>query len=148
MSTSVRPRTWLLVLGLLLPPALAPAQADSADQAVRRVIESAYVTGVFVTRDTATVRRGFHPGFVLSVLDDGEVIVVTLDEWLDHLELDGRRSTDAVRHEFDYVDVTGNTATAKLRLYINGQQEYTDYLSLYRFPDGWRIVNKVFQDHE
>lgn len=28
-----------------------------------------------------------------------------------------------------------------------GRHTFTDYLSLYRFPDGWRIVSKTFQAH-
>jgi len=29
----------------------------------------------------------------------------------------------------------------------DGLRLYTDYLSLVRFPDGWKIVAKVYMDH-
>jgi putative lumazine-binding protein len=29
----------------------------------------------------------------------------------------------------------------------DGTHTFTDYLSLYRFPDGWKIVSKTFQPH-
>jgi hypothetical protein len=139
----------LAALTVALAPLSLYAQAPGAeDRAVRRVIETAYVTGVFVTRDTAAVRAGFHPDFVLSVLQDDRVLVVSLDRWLGHLKLDGRRSTDTVEHRFERVDVTGNTATVKLQLFVNGEHEYTDYFGLYRFSDGWKIVTKVFASHD
>ena len=119
---------------------------DSDDRAIRRVVEEAYVSGVFVARDPAAVRRGFHPDFVLSVHDDGKPIVAPLDMWLERLNLDGVRSTDAVKHEFDRVDITGRTAVVKLEMHINGRHVYTDYMGLYRFQDGWKIVNKVYED--
>lgn len=147
-SSHLFPRLALLVLalGLIVTPAATQTSSDPA--AVRELIRDAYVNGVFVSRDEAAVRRGFHPDFVLSVLDDGELIVVTLDEWLARLELDGRPSTDTARHVFEYVDITGDVASVKMQLHVNGQHVYTDHLSLYRFPQGWRIVNKVFQDHD
>ena len=45
------------------------------------------------------------------------------------------------------MDVTGNAATVRLELYRDGKHAFTDYLSLYRFPDGWKIVSKTFQAH-
>ncbi len=127
----------------------ASAQAPDHDaRAIREVIENAYVKGVFVDRNAAAVRAGFHPAFVLSVYDADSIIVAPLDMWLDLLLLDGERSSDSVRHVFEQVDVTGGTATVKLQLWINDEHVYTDYLGLYRFQDGWKIVTKVFASHD
>jgi hypothetical protein len=126
-------------------PAL-PAQSDDV-AAVRRVIESAYVRGIHIERDSAAVRRGFHPRFVMSTLRGDSLAQVTLDQWLSRMD-HGRRNSVRVEHAFDRVEVVGNTATARLRLSYDGRQRFTDFLSLYRFPEGWRIVNKAFQAHE
>jgi hypothetical protein len=123
-------------------------QEAQDDRLIRRVVEDAYVSGVFVTRDPAAVRRGFHRDFVLSVRQGDDIIVAPLDVWLARLELDSVRSSDRVEHMFDRVDITGRTAVVKLRITINGKHVYTDYMGLYRFPDGWKIVNKVFEDHD
>jgi hypothetical protein len=75
---------------------------------------------------------------------------VTLEEWIARLEKGNRERTGprpAIRHEFTAVDVTGNAATVRLELYRDGKHTFTDYLSLYRFPDGWKIVSKTFQTH-
>lgn len=147
MTTSRR--TALAVLLLAAVPA-APLLAQSAadDEAeIRRVIEEAYVNGIHIARDSAAVRRGFHPRFVMSVLQGDRVTNVTLDTWLARMSY-GQRNPDRVTFTFDRVDVVGNTAHARLRLFVNGRQRFTDMMGLYRFPEGWRIVNKVFESHQ
>ncbi len=141
-----------LSVGFILsavPPAPAVAQDAGADeQAIRQLIEDAYVSGIFINRDESAVRGGFHPDFVMAVNDDGQLVVVTLEMWLQRLTLDGERSPDTVKPVFERVDITGSTAVAKLEMWINDRHVYTDYLSLYRFDDGWKIVGKVFQRHD
>ncbi|MEX1137812.1 MAG: nuclear transport factor 2 family protein [Bacteroidota bacterium] len=118
------------------------------DQAIRDVVERAYVQGIFVLRDSVAVKNGFHKDFILSVHHEDGIIIAPLRMWLDRLKLDGKPSGDDVRHVVETIDVTGNTAVIKLRLYVNDKQEYTDYMGLYRFSDGWKIVNKIFQSHD
>lgn len=122
--------------------------APTSETEIRHVIERSYVRGIFVLRDSNAVKGGFHKEFILSVLHDDGIIVVPLRMWLDRLKLSGTPSEDTVRHVFETIDVTNNTAVAKLRIYINDKQEYTDYMGLYKFSDGWKIVNKVFQSHD
>jgi hypothetical protein len=38
-------------------------------------------------------------------------------------------------------------AAAKIEISKNGKMVYTDYLSLLKFEDGWRIVAKVYHAH-
>lgn len=124
-----------------------PAAAQSPEDSVRSVIEDAYVRGIHIERDSAAVRRGFHPLFVMSTLRGDQLVQVTLDQWLARMA-HGRRNPARVEHAFDRVEVVGNTATARLRLSMDGRHRFTDFLSLYRFPEGWRIVNKAFQAHD
>jgi hypothetical protein len=42
------------------------------------------------------------------------------------------------------VDVEGRAAVAKLEVYKSGVYFSTDYMLLYRFSEGWRIVSKIF----
>ena len=46
------------------------------------------------------------------------------------------------------IDITGTAAIVKIELFKGGKQIYTDYLSLYKFEEGWRIVNKIYFKHE
>jgi len=139
----------ILLIGSTLRGYDAVAQAPDAEaSAIRGVIENAYVRGVFVDEDPVAVRAGFHPSFVLSVHDADSIIVAPLEMWLDVLDLSGQPSGDTVRHVFERVDVTGGTAMVKMQIWINDEHVYTDYLSLYRFSDGWKIVLKVFASHD
>jgi hypothetical protein len=41
------------------------------------------------------------------------------------------------------VDITGNAASVKV-VEVYEKSKYTDYLSLLKFADGWKIVNKIY----
>ena len=43
------------------------------------------------------------------------------------------------------MDVTGKSAVARVEIHRDGKHVFTDYLSLYQFADGWKIVAKIFQ---
>lgn len=139
-------------LACVLAAAGAAAAADSPDQeAVKAVVRSAYVEGVHVKGDPALMRAGFHPDFRMFVLKDGALSTVTLEEWAGRIEKGTRERTGPppqVKHEFTMVDVTGDAAVAQVQLYRDGKHVFTDYLSLYRFPTGWKIVGKIFHLHK
>jgi hypothetical protein len=138
-------KTILLLAAALAAPALA---ADGDAEAVKAVVKSAYVDGVHAKGDVALMRAGFHPAFRMLALRDGAVSPVTLDEWAGRIEKADRAAPrPEIRHEFTNVDVTGDAAVVRLELYRGGKHAFTDYLSLYRFPDGWKIVSKTFQAH-
>ena len=121
------------------------AAEDAAE--VERVVEEAYVQGIHALSDPDRVRAGFHPDFVMKVRTDAGLASVTRDEWIGRLGPTRSAGERDVRAEYDLVDVTGNTAVVKLRLFVDGQHRFTDYLSLYRMPEGWQIVAKVFEGH-
>lgn len=143
----------LLVAMAMLCPVYGAAVAAAADgdvEAVKAVVKSAYVDGVHVRGDAALMRAGFHPGFRMLVLKDGALTPVTLDDWAGRIEngaAERKGPLPEIRHEFTRVDVTGDAAVVRLELHRGGKHTFTDYLSLYRFPDGWKIVSKIFQAH-
>jgi len=141
-----------LVPVLLLVAAATPLAAASGDaEAVKAVVQSAYVEGVHASPDAAAMRRGFHPDSRMLVLRDGALQAVTLDDWAARL---AKRAADGpaapkprVKADYTTVDVTGDAAVVRVELHRDGKHVFTDYLALYRFPDGWKIVSKTFQSH-
>ena len=130
--------------------AVLAAAASTADvDAVKAVVKSAYVDGVHARPDAGAMREGFHPSFRMLVLKDGVVSPVTLEEWAGRIEKAAERKAPPpeIRADFTSVDVTKDAAVVRLELYRGGKHTFTDYLSLYRFPDGWKIVSKTFQAH-
>jgi hypothetical protein len=137
----------LVIAGFLVA---AGAAADDASD-VKAVVQSAYVDGVHVKLDPTAMRKGFHPDFRMLVLKDGKMTAVTLEEWITRMENGARKNPDAprpaIKAEFPVVNVTGNAAVARVEIYRDGKHTFTDYLSLYKFADGWMIVGKIFQAH-
>lgn len=145
----MRPLRRAAQLALAASFVLAAASAGGTDKvAIQDLIHRAYVDGIHRSPDRAAIEAGFHPDFVMHVSSDGELIQVSLDMWLARMNFDAGPSEDEIDAEFVSIDVTGDTATAKVEVTKNGEHTYTDYFGLYRFEEsGWKIVNKIFQGH-
>ena len=128
--------------------AAAASAADGDRQGIESVVRSAYVEGVHIKGDPALMRKGFHPDFRMLMLRDGVLVTVTLDEWAARIEKAAKERTGPapqIRAEFPLVDVTNDEAVARVEIHRDGKHIFTDYLSLYKFADGWKIVGKIFQ---
>jgi hypothetical protein len=128
-----------------------PAAAADRDDIIRVVTES-YIKAVHINRDAAAMRTGFHPDFRMLVLGaDGRMSAVTLEDWAGRIEKAAANPNapklPAVKYEFTQVDVQGTAAIARVELWRDGVLTFTDYLSLYKFPDGWKIVGKIYFTH-
>lgn len=138
------------VLALTVPAPAAGTSNDAERAAVIAVITDAYINGVHAKPDPAAMRRGFHRDFRMLVLTDNTMNVVTLDEWAGRVEkaaANPQAARPAIRAEFPQVDITGAAASVRVDLFRDGVLTFTDYLLLYRFADGWKIVSKNFHTH-
>jgi hypothetical protein len=121
---------------------------NTEQEAIKRVIEKAYIHGIHDTQDEQTVKSGFHPEFNMLVHQDDTILKVNVDEWLDRLEVLKAENPELwsaeTTYEFLLVDVAGNAAAAKLDVFRGETHFSTDYMLLYKFADGWKIVSKVF----
>lgn len=50
-------------------------------------------------------------------------------------------------YEFTHVHVTGSAALAIVEIFQEDQHIYTDYIVLYKFADGWKIVTKIYYQY-
>jgi len=122
--------------------------AEEERRAIESVIRTAYIEGVHVKGDPALMRKGFHPDFRMFMLKDGALTTITLDEWAGRIEKAAKERTGPapqIRAEFPLVDITNSEAVARVEVHRDGKHIFTDYLSLYKFADGWKIVGKIFQ---
>ena len=129
------------------------AFADDADvAAVKEVVNRAYIEGIHKERDSEKIRSGFHEEFVMLINADEGLRKLTRNQWIARIEDGNRKNPDRpqpkIDHEFSLVDVSGDAAVARVELHRDGKHTFTDYLSLYRTSDGWRIVGKIFQRHQ
>jgi hypothetical protein len=121
---------------------------NAEKEAIKQVIEEAYIRGIHGDQDEETVKSGFHQDFAMLVLQDNAIDKVTVDEWFPRIETMKAEHpalwSAETLHNFLLIDVTGNAAVAKLEVYKGATYFSTDYMLLYKFEDGWKIVSKVF----
>ena len=141
---------WSLVLTLLIFSNLFGGDDKAA---VEQVIKSAYFNGAFNDLDTESMKKGFHPDFAIFSAKGKKLGKYPIAVWIERTE---KRKSDpgfdpaqvARDCKITSLDVTGGCATAKVEIHKNGKLVYTDYLSLLKFDDGWKIVAKVYHSHK
>ena len=139
----------LLLLTAFLA-AFGQAIAQSDEQAIKAVVTSAYIEGIHNRGNVEDIRKGFHPSFNMLRLSDNEVKPLRIEDWIASLEKSRKESPAPVSKaegKFVTVDVSGTAAIVELELYRDNKRIFTDYLSLYKFTEGWRIVSKTFYRH-
>lgn len=142
----------LILVSLILSSSILFAQNTEVEQeAIKKVIQTAYVDGLQNEGDAAKIDSGIHPDFVLlGIGKDNEMWKYTITDWkakvLERREKGELPKTgdQMVNVKFVTVDVTGNAAMVKLEFYVGDTLTYVDYISLYKFNDGWKMVNKIF----
>ena len=131
-------------LSVLVAAAGAAGQSH-AEEAIGEVIESAYIDGIQRNGDRAAIRAGFHPGFVMKVLDGNSVRDVRIEEWIDRLPPEEEGPRADVTHHVTRVLVHGSAAVAEVELFFGGRHRFTDLISLYEIDGAWKIVAKIYQ---
>lgn len=132
----------LLVIGLAIGvPNAAHSLPDSEEVNVRACIE--YYFQGHATGDGDKFRRAFHPDAKLFFIRDGKVTQWTLEEYAGRAS--GKPAPDEAlrKRRIESIDITGNAAIAKIVLDYPSVT-FTDYMSLLKIGDEWKIVNKTF----
>ena len=138
----------LLITGVLTSNVLADSKADITD-----VIEKSYFNGAFNEQNTKSMKEGFHTDFAIFSPKGTELGKYPIAQWIANTEKwKASPEYDKEKAKMDCkivnLDVTGVCASAKIELSENGKLIWTDYLSLLKFENGWKIVAKVYHEHE
>ena len=99
--------------------------------------------------DMEAIMKGFHPGFnLMGVGQNNQLWKYPLYNWA---ESNAKRIAEKptppeewVTLKFPFIDIEGNAAVAKIAFYEGERLAYYDYLSLYKFEEGWKIITKIF----
>jgi hypothetical protein len=138
----------LLCLMLLVSTLSTFAQTD--EEAVKQVIQTAYIDGIQNGGSIDEIRKGFHPSFTMLRNMENTIKPLPIEEWIANIEKSKKENAPAppkAEGKFLSVDVTGTAAVVKLELYRGGKKTFTDYLVLSKFSEGWRIISKSFYRH-
>ncbi len=145
--------TIILSFALLIPAAIY-AGGDSEKDAIIKVIQTSYIDGLQNKGSVEDINAGFHPGFELLGVNNNALTKWPIYSWVQYHENKLKDDPSPVKNEervtakFPIIDVTGNAAVVKLEYFKGKKHVYTDYLALYKFEEGWKIVNKIYYKHE
>lgn len=126
------------------------AYTQSPEESVKLVVTTAYIQGIHNNGPIENIRTGFHPTFAMLRLIDNTVKPLPIEEWIASIEKnrkEAKASPVKTEGKFTHVSVNGNAAQVQLELYREGKHIFTDYLLLYQFTEGWRIVSKTYFSH-
>jgi len=122
---------------------------QSEKEAVQQVIQSAYVDGIHNRASVEQIREGFHPGFEMLGKRNDMLTKFPIYRWIESIEQattseETTAEKPTITAKFPLIDIAGDAAMAKVDLYRNEQHLFTDYLLLYKFEKGWKIVSKSY----
>jgi hypothetical protein len=139
----------LFAVTLVLAYSFSHAQNDK--EFIKKVIEQGYVKGLHNNGDLSETAKSFHEGFNLLGVRDNMLTKYPIYSWIEMSKQRRAQKERPIRPEttskYPLIEITGNAAIAKVELYQNEEKIFTDYLSLYKFNEGWRIVSKIYEDH-
>ena len=124
------------------------------EEAIKEVLMSGYIHGAFNELNPEAMAKTFHEDFaIFSPGKEGKINRYPIENWIEGTE---RRKADPNfdpaknkwEHTFKRVDVSGKAAHVELELHRNGKHVYTDYLSLLKFEDDWKVVAKVYHEYK
>lgn len=124
---------FLLVVFSFSPPTVADDFADVQDVVMK------YFVGTEEGRPDL-LKEAFLPSLEIQFVDpDGKLGRITAADYISRF----KPGTKADRKgRIVHLDVAGNAATVKAEI-VMGERLYTDYLLLLKFPEGWRVSNKI-----
>ncbi len=143
----------ITVLAIVIFAASTAFGQDAEKEDIKNVIQTAYVDGLQNKGNVEDIINGFHPGFNLLGVREDKLTKYPIYSWIQSFEerkaKDPSPVTDEKKITCNYllIDVTGNSAMAKIQLVRNKELLFTDYLQLYKFEDGWKLVSKIYYRH-
>ncbi|MBR8534089.1 nuclear transport factor 2 family protein [Carboxylicivirga sediminis] len=145
-------KKYILLVATTLLAFTSFAQSDKEEvKAIKQVIQTAYLDGTQNIGDMDKIDAGFHPDFRMQVLEeDGSLSNVDRQGWKqmakDNLEkgILPRPEGKQVSVNILNIDIEKYAASVKMEYILEGKTIYIDYLQLYKFSDGWKIVNKIY----
>ncbi len=137
----------LVTILLLMTLSLVITAQQSEEEAIRKVIQTAYVEGIHNRAGVDKIEKGFHPGFEMLGLSNGLLTKFPIYSWIETVKksmAEGQAQADSIRADYPLIDVAGNAAIARVELYRGEKHLFTDYMSLYKTENGWQIVAKIY----
>lgn len=140
-----------ILLPIMLFAVIVLTAQENQKEIIKETIQTSYVEGLQNEGDASKIDAGFHPGFYLLGIDKEDAMwKYSIKDWKNKAVQKRKEGVfplvgnNKVSVKFLNVDITGNAAMVKLEYYIGEKLTFVDYISLYKFESGWKIVSKIF----
>lgn len=133
----------LVVVGVSMIVANTHSSSQvQAEAAAARVPLENYIQG-HATGNGDFMRKAFHTDAKVMAFRDGKLTNLTSEEFASRFN--GKPAADEAQRKrtIESVEITGNAGIGKIVLDYPSVK-FTDYMSLLKIGDEWKIVNKVF----
>lgn len=124
---------------------------NESQKSIANLIQFAYADGLQNEGDTQKIDLGFHPDFQMIYKGKNmNLNTYTIEQWRTkqiERKANGelpRSKNNKVTLSFEFIDITGDVAVAKVNYFEGEKQTYVDYISLYNFNGEWKIISKIF----
>lgn len=104
-----------------------------------------YIDGA-VTGESARMRLAFHPDATIFGYDESGLFAGSMQKLFDWTDDTG--PAPDMEAEIVSIEIAATVATARLELYDWDDLRFTDFMTLLKVGSEWKIVNKVFHQHE
>lgn len=149
-NTTMKSIKLLLITAILLvPTTIDSSPIKSAPREIKRVITIGYIEGVFLKGDMDLIREKWHSDCDIVYYDPVDRILQkgsAIQYFESYFKKNPGPMNPDISYEFKSIQVAGYAAIATVEISNKDKTRkiYTDYLSLYRFKSGWKIVSKTF----
>ncbi len=141
----------LLGLALFFVAQCFAQTTEEEKKAIASLIKESYIGAAHNNIDIEILKKGFHESFTWQGMHHDRLLIWNLRQWIillnreKWLRPDWNSRTTA---EIHVIGIEGNAAAAKVDVYNNQVHDFTDFLSVYKFTDGWKITNRISNRHE
>lgn len=134
--------SFVVVFGLLAISQSTNGSSVAMSEAEARVPLDNYIQG-HATGNGDFMRKAFHTDAKIMAFRDGKLMNMTAEEFASRFN--GKPAADEAQRKrrIEHVEITGNAGVGKIVLEYP-TVTYTDYMSLLKVGNEWKIVNKVF----
>ena len=134
-----------IILFVIFAANLTLAQRNENEkESIKKMIQESYINGIFNDGNADVAKKGVHYDCDIIVFEDGKMRKVPAYSYVERIEENQAGLYPGTSCEFTDILVTGYAAIAVVEIYRdNGWHNYTDYLSLYKFEDGWKVVSRI-----
>jgi len=133
---------FVAILGMFAVLSGTKGLSLTESEAAARVPLENYIQG-HATGNGDFMRKAFHSEAKVMAFRDGKLTNLTAEEFASRFN--GKPAADEAQRKrrIESVEITGNAGVGKIVLDYP-TVTFTDYMSLLKVGDEWKIVNKVF----